>query len=86
MERLFLCYIGAINLITFLLYGIDKIKSKRGAWRIPEAKLLLLAAIGGSVGAIIGMHLFHHKTLHKKFKYGLPLILLIQVVLLVWVY
>lgn len=86
MELLILYYICAINLITFLLYGIDKIKSKRGAWRIPEAKLLLLAAIGGSVGAIIGMHLFRHKTLHKKFKYGLPLILLIQVVLLVWVY
>ena len=86
MERLILYYIGAINLITFLLYGIDKIKSKRGAWRIPEAKLLLLAAIGGSVGAIIGMHLFRHKTLHKKFKYGLPLILLIQVVLVVWLY
>ena len=84
MERLILYYICAINLITFLLYGIDKIKSKRGAWRIPEAKLLLLAAIGGSVGAIIGMHLFRHKTLHKKFKYGLPLILLIQVVLVVW--
>ena len=82
MERLILYYICAINLITFLLYGIDKIKSRRGAWRIPEAKLLLLAAIGGSVGAIIGMHLFHHKTLHKKFTLGIPAILVGQLALL----
>lgn len=74
----------AINLLTFLLYGIDKWKAKRSRWRIPESVLLGLAAIGGSVGAWLGMHVWHHKTQHKKFRYGVPAILVAQVVLLVW--
>jgi len=75
----------AINLLTFLLYGIDKWKAKRSRWRIPESVLLGLAAIGGSVGAWLGMHVWHHKTQHKKFRYGVPAILVAQIVLLVWI-
>ena len=71
-----------INVLTFLVYGIDKWKAKQGYWRIPEATLLTLAVIGGSIGALLGMQVWHHKTMHKKFKYGLPLILLVQIVLI----
>ena len=71
-----------INVLTFLVYGIDKWKAKRGSWRISEATLLLLAVIGGSIGALMGMRVWHHKTMHKKFKYGLPLILLAQIALI----
>ena len=70
--------LAAINVITFLVYGIDKLKAKKGKWRIPEATLLLLAIVGGSIGAWCGMKVWHHKTMHKKFRYGLPLILLLQ--------
>ena len=68
-----------INVVTFLVYGIDKWKAKKGSWRISEATLLILAVIGGSIGAMLGMKVWHHKTQHKKFKYGLPLILLAQI-------
>ena len=71
-----------INVITFLVYGIDKWKAKQGSWRISEATLLLLAVIGGSIGALLGMQVWHHKTMHLKFKYGLPLILLAQIALI----
>ena len=71
-----------INVITFLIYGIDKWKAKQGSWRIPEATLLLLAIIGGCIGALLGMQIWHHKTMHLKFKYGLPLILLAQIALI----
>jgi uncharacterized membrane protein YsdA (DUF1294 family) len=84
---LFLYYLIAINVVTFLVYGVDKVKAKRGSWRISEATLLILAVVGGSIGALFGMKVWHHKTLHKKFKYGLPLILLAQIALialLVW--
>ena len=71
-----------INVITFLIYGIDKWKAKQGSWRISEATLLLLAVIGGCIGALFGMQVWHHKTMHLKFKYGLPLILLAQIALI----
>lgn len=79
-----LYYLAAINLVTFLVYGIDKLRAKRGAWRIPEKTLFLLPLLGGSVGAIAGMKVFHHKTKHWYFKYGLPLILILQLALVVW--
>ena len=63
---------------AFILYGLDKRKARRGKWRITEKTLIGIAVIGGSVGAIAGMLLFHHKTKHWYFKYGLPAILLIQ--------
>jgi uncharacterized membrane protein YsdA (DUF1294 family) len=80
--KLIIIYFIAINLVTFFLYGIDKWKAKRSKWRIPEATLLGLAVIGGSIGAWLGMKVWHHKTQHKKFKYGLPLILLAQIALI----
>ena len=79
-----ICYLLAINIATFLLYGIDKYKAKKGRWRISEATLLLMAVIGGSIGAWAGMRLWHHKTMHKKFKYGIPLIIIMQVALAVY--
>lgn len=82
MAKTLLYYLIAINIVTFIVYGIDKVKAMKGKWRISEAILLLLAVIGGSVGAWLGMKTWHHKTMHKKFKYGLPLILLAQVALI----
>lgn len=76
--NLLMIYLLAINLFTFVAYGIDKLKAKRHRWRIPEAKLLLLAIAGGSIGAWMGMFVWHHKTMHKKFKYGVPAILFLQ--------
>lgn len=75
-----------LNLCTFLLYGIDKYKARHHLWRIPESTLLLLALVGGSLGAWAGMHVWHHKTLHRKFRYGVPLIILMQAgaVLVLW--
>ena len=78
LTHILLLYLVAVNLVTFLIYGIDKFKSKRAKWRVPEATLLGLAAVGGSIGAWLGMKLWHHKTLHKKFRYGIPLILIAQ--------
>ena len=75
-------YLIAINVITFFLYGIDKMKAQRSKWRIPEAVLLGLPVIGGTIGALFGMRVWNHKTKHKIFKYGLPLLLLLQILLL----
>ena len=72
-------YLVLINVITFIVYGIDKLKAQKRKWRIPESTLLLLAIIGGSIGAWYGVKVWHHKTLHKKFTYGIPLILMIQI-------
>jgi len=82
MTETLLYYILCINLLTFLVYGIDKVKAKKGSWRISEATLLLLAIIGGSIGAWLGMKVWHHKTMHKKFKYGVPAILILQIILI----
>ena len=60
-----LYYLIVINIVTFLVYGIDKWKAKQGSWRISEATLLILAVIGGSIGALLGMRVWHHKTMHK---------------------
>ena len=74
-------YLVAINVATFFTYGIDKWKAKRSKWRIRESALLGLAVLGGSIGAWLGMKVWHHKTQHKKFKYGIPLILVAQIVI-----
>ena len=76
-----LIYLAVINTVTFFLYGIDKWKAKRSKWRIEEATLLWWAVFGGSIGALLGMKTWHHKTLHKKFTYGVPLILMTQIAL-----
>ena len=85
MNSVLLYYLIVINIVTFFVYGIDKWKAKQGSWRISEATLLLLAVIGGSIGALSGMQIWHHKTMHKKFKYGLPLILLSQIALIYFI-
>ncbi|MCR4994022.1 MAG: DUF1294 domain-containing protein [Bacteroidales bacterium] len=78
---LIVCLIG-INIVTFIAYGVDKWKAQHDRWRIPEATLLLLAAIGGSIGAWAGMKTFHHKTLHAKFRFGVPALMVLQMGLL----
>ncbi len=67
-----------VNAVTFIVYGIDKWKSKRNKWRISEVTLLCLAFLGGCIGAWLGMKIWRHKTQHKKFKYGIPAIFLLQ--------
>ncbi len=71
-------YLIAINILSFVLMGLDKSKARRGAWRVPEKTLFLAAVVGGSVGAIAGMYVFRHKTKHLRFVIGLPVILLLQ--------
>ena len=86
MGTYILYYLAAINVIAFMVYGIDKLKAKKGKWRIPEATLLLLAIVGESIGAWCGMKVWHHKTMHKKFRYGIPLIIVVQIGLyLYWI-
>lgn len=74
----------AINLVTFAVYGADKRRARRGAWRVPEKTLFLLPLLGGSVGALLGMRVFRHKTRHWYFVWGVPAILLAQLALAVW--
>lgn len=71
-------YLAVINLIAFIAFGIDKRKAVQGKWRIPEARLMLYAFLGGSVGALFGMALFHHKTKKPLFVLGVPAVLLIE--------
>lgn len=75
-------YLIGINIVTFLIYGIDKWKARRGKWRIPEDPLIWLAIAGVSIGALLGMYVFRHKTKHRKFTLGVPAILLVQVALI----
>lgn len=86
MHQYTLYYLLVINAVTFLLYGIDKYKAKKNKWRISEATLLMIAVIGGSIGAWVGMRLWHHKTMHKKCKYGIPVIMNMQVCLVVYLH
>ena len=79
-----LIYLGIINLIGFFSMFLDKQKAKRGKWRIPEKTLFLLAVIGGSLGTTLGMHVFRHKTKHWYFKFGMPMILIVQIILIIY--
>jgi uncharacterized membrane protein YsdA (DUF1294 family) len=74
-----------LNLLTFIIYGIDKFKAKKAKWRIPESTLLLLAVFGGSIGAWLGLQVWHHKTQHKKFYIGIPMILTLQVIATIYI-
>ncbi len=81
------CWLAVINLVTFLTFGLDKRKAKRKerrpeTRRVPERTLFLLAAIGGGAGALLGMRAFHHKTLHRSFRWGLPAIFVVQILIL----
>lgn len=80
-----------INLVTFLVFGLDKLKAKRKVAhefirRVPEKTLFLLAALGGSVGALVGMKVWRHKTLHKTFRFGIPAILILQSLISLYLY
>ncbi len=76
-------YFISVNIVGFLFMGLDKWKAKKHAWRIPEATLFIIAIIGGAAGSVIGMWVFHHKTRHWYFKYGMPAILAVHILLLV---
>ena len=89
MERIWIiiiAYLILVNIAGFVLMGVDKSKAKRRKWRIPEATLFLVAAIGGSIGSIAGMYAFRHKTKHWYFVYGMPVIFLIQVLIILLIY
>lgn len=75
-------YLIIINIISFLTYGLDKWKAKRDSWRIPEKTLLLMALLGGSIGAFAGMRIFHHKTQKPKFFLGVPIIFVLQIAII----
>lgn len=77
-------YILGINILTFIIYGIDKLKAKKNKWRVPEKTLLLLALVGGSVGAFLAMRAFHHKTKHWQFTIGVPVMFILQVAAYLW--
>jgi len=83
---LIIAYVIAINLIGFFLMGIDKRKAIKRAFRIPEATLFLIAILGGSIGSILGMYTFRHKTRHWYFVYGMPFILILQIALIIFIY
>jgi uncharacterized membrane protein YsdA (DUF1294 family) len=83
--KLLLIWLGAVSLFAFILFAQDKLKAKRGSWRIPEAALWAAAILGGGVGATLGMKLLHHKTKKGFFHIGLPLLALLQLGLLAWV-
>ena len=81
-----LVWLAVINLLTFIVYGADKRRARKGKWRVPEKTLFLLPLLGGSIGALLGMRVFHHKTKHWSFVWGIPAILLAQIALAVWIY
>jgi uncharacterized membrane protein YsdA (DUF1294 family) len=80
--KYFVIYLCIINALAFLLMHIDKQKAKKNRWRIPEATLIGMCAIGGSVGGLLGMYLLRHKTKHIKFYLGIPVILVLQLIAL----
>ena len=82
--KIILLYLFAINIVAFFAFGIDKLKAKRDKWRIPESTLLSMAVLGGSIGALAGMKVWQHKTLHDKFRIGIPVIIALQIAAVVW--
>ena len=81
MYKFVIAYLSVINIVGFFLMGLDKAKAKKGAWRISEKTLLLTAVFGGSIGSWLGMETFRHKTKHWYFKYGIPFIFLVQIII-----
>ena len=82
LQQIALVYLAVINVATFFTFGIDKWKAKKSMWRIRETALLILAVLGGSIGAWVGMKVWHHKTLHKKFRFGVPAIIIVQLLII----
>ena len=88
MTRLFLsAYVALMSLLAFAAFGLDKYKAKTNRWRTRERTLFLFALLGGGIGAFLGMKVFHHKTLHKQFAIGIPAIMIVQLLILgyLWV-
>ncbi len=85
VSQLIVCYFVTVNIFGFLFMGLDKWKAKKRSWRIPEATLFIIAVIGGALGSVIGMYLFRHKTRHWYFVYGMPAILVIHILLMLFV-
>lgn len=83
-DKIIIVYLLIMNVVTFFMYGIDKWKARKNKWRISEATLLVTALIGGSAGALLGMHIFRHKTKHWKFKILVPLFLIVHIALPVY--
>ena len=81
INQILCIYLLVINLVLFAMMGIDKYKARKGLWRIPEKTLFVTAILGGSIGGILGMKLFRHKTLHNSFRFGFPAILIAQLAL-----
>ena len=84
--KYFLWYLLLINAAAFMLMLVDKRKARKNRWRIPERTLILSAALGGSIGALLGMYTFRHKTRHLKFTLGIPAILIAQISLAIWIF
>lgn len=82
LNDIVLIYLAAVNLLAFGTFGLDKYRAVKGKWRVPERRLFLLAAAGGSAGALLGMYVFHHKTQKPKFTIGIPLILAAQLLII----
>lgn len=81
-----LCYIVMMNILGFLFMGLDKWKARKRAWRIPEAALFLIALLGGAAGCIAGMYLFRHKTRRWYFVYGMPVIVVLHILLVIFIW
>ena len=81
MIRIILIFMAVMSLVSFAAFGIDKYKAKTNRWRISERTLFLTAIFGGGIGAFLGMKVFHHKTRHKQFALGIPLIMVVQMVI-----
>jgi uncharacterized membrane protein YsdA (DUF1294 family) len=86
MHEVIYWYLAIINIVVLVIYGGDKLFAKLDTWRVPEKVLLLFAVFGGSVGALLAMQLFRHKTRHLKFRYGVPVILLLQIAGMVYLH
>lgn len=81
-----LIYLVIMNLIGFIIMFWDKKKAQKGSWRTPEKTLIMISLLGGSVGTLVGMYTFHHKTKKPKFKYGFPSILLVQLAIVITIF
>ena len=86
LQKLLLIYLAVMNILGFALMGTDKSRARNGKWRIRERTLFLFSLLGGSIGTLTGMYVFRHKTIHWYFVIGMPLILVAQLALVLWIY
>ena len=86
LQKMLLIYLAVMNILGFALMGTDKSRARNGKWRIRERTLFLFSLLGGSIGTLTGMYVFRHKTKHWYFVIGMPLILVAQLALVLWIY